>query len=309
VVKTAESASQFPRGVRVSEEVRNALVQGEPVVALETTLVAHGFPPGEGVTVGVESERRVREAGAVPATIGVLDGEIVVGLTEDELARFDADARKVGPRDLAAAAVQQAIGATTVGGTLTVARSTGIAHMGTGGIGGVHRGWTGVPDVSPDLGELARTRAVVVASGAKSILDVRATAEALETLGIPTLGYRTDELPLFYSAHGGPPVSARAESAEEVARVAAAHWDLGGHGILVGNPPAESLDDVEELIERALGEASRAGVSGQRLTPFVLGYLHRESGGRTLAANRRLVADNAALAAEIAATAVVHARQ
>jgi pseudouridine-5'-phosphate glycosidase len=293
--------------VRVAPEVRDALASGDPVVALETTLVAHGFPPGEGVGVGLESERRVREAGAVPATIGVLDGEVVVGLTEGELARFDADARKVGPRDLAAAAVQGAVGATTVGGTLAVSRSRGIAFMGTGGIGGVHRAWTDVPDISPDLGELARTRAVVVASGAKSILDVRATAEALETLGVPTLGFRTDTLPLFYAAGGGPPVSARVESAHEAAHVAQAHWDLGGYGVLVGNAPAESLEDVEGLIERALAEAARAGVAGRQLTPFVLGFLHRESGGRTLAVNRRLVADNAALAAEIAATAAARA--
>jgi pseudouridine-5'-phosphate glycosidase len=293
--------------VRVAPEVRDALASGDPVVALETTLVAHGFPPGEGVGVGLESERRVREAGAVPATIGVLDGEVVVGLTEGELARFDADARKVGPRDLAAAAVQGAVGATTVGGTLAVSRSRGIAFMGTGGIGGVHRAWTDVPDISPDLGELARTRAVVVASGAKSILDVRATAEALETLGVPTLGFRTDTLPLFYAADGGPPVSARVESAHEAAHVAQAHWDLGGYGVLVGNAPAESLEDVEGLIERALAEAARAGVAGRQLTPFVLGFLHRESGGRTLAVNRRLVADNAALAAEIAATAAARA--
>jgi pseudouridylate synthase len=288
--------------VRLAPEVREALAARGPVVALETTLVAHGFPPGEGVAVGLESERRVRAAGVVPATIGVLDGEVVVGLSEDELGRFDADARKVGPRDVAAAVIQRAVGATTVGGTLAVARSAGIAVVGTGGIGGVHRAWTDIPDVSPDLGELARTRAVVVASGAKSILDVPATAEALETLGIPTLGFRTATLPRFYSAEGGPPVSTRVGSADEAARIAATHWELGGHGVLVANAPAESLDDVDELIERALNDAARAGVTGQQITPHVLGFLHRESGGRTLAANRRLVADNAALAAEIAVT-------
>jgi pseudouridylate synthase len=174
--------------------------------------------------------------------------------------------------------------------------------MGTGGIGGVHRGWTQRPDVSSDLGELARTQVVVVASGAKSILDVPATAEALETLGVPTLGYRADTLPLFYAAHGGPPVSARIESAQEAAEIARAHWNLGGAGILVGNPPAQSLEDVESLIERALEEAEREGAGGQSLTPFVLSWLHRESGGRTLEANRALVADNAGLAAELAVT-------
>ena len=290
--------------IRVSDEVRTALDESRPVVALETTLIAHGFPPDEGVAVGLESERRVREAGAVPATIGVLDGDVRVGLDEEELGRFGASARKLGPRDLAAAVTQRAVGATTVGGTLAIARTVGLRFMGTGGIGGVHRGWTQRPDVSSDLGELARTQAVVVASGAKSILDVPATAEALETLGVPTLGYRTDTLPLFYVADGGPPVSARVESAREVAEIARVHWDLAGAGVLVGNPPAQSLDGVEGLIERALAQAEREGVSGQGLTPFVLSWLHRESGGRTLEANRALVADNAGLAAEIAVATV-----
>jgi pseudouridylate synthase len=287
--------------VSVTDEVAAALREQRPVVALETTLVAHGFPPGEGVAVGLESERRVREAGAVPATVGVLDGEVRVGLGANELERFGADARKLGARDLAAAVVQRAVGATTVGGTLAVARSVGIRFMGTGGIGGVHRGWNERLDVSADLAELARTQVVVVSSGAKSILDVDVTAEALETLGVPTLGYRTASLPRFYDAHGGPPASARVESPEEAAAVARAHWELGGAGLVVGNPPAESLDDVDDLIAAALEAAAREGVHGQRVTPFVLAYLHRESGGRTLEANRRLVADNAGLAAEIAA--------
>ena len=286
--------------IRISDDVRAALDEGSPVVALETTLIAHGFPPAEGVAVGLESEKRVREAGATPATIGVLDGEVRVGLDERELGRFGASARKLGPRDVAAAVAQRAVGATTVGGTLAVARSVGLRFMGTGGIGGVHRGWTERPDVSADLGELARTQVVVVASGAKSILDVPATAELLETLGVPTLGYRTDTLPLFYAAEGGPPVSARVDSANEAAEIARAHWDLGGAGILVGNPPAQSLDDVEGLVEQALADAAREGVAGQGLTPYVLSWLHRESGGLTLEANRVLVADNAGLAAEIA---------
>jgi pseudouridylate synthase len=300
VVKSAENAARFPRIVRISDEVRAAFDEGRPIVALETTLIAHGFPPREGLAVGLESEGRVRAAGAVPATIGVLDGEIRVGLAESELERFDVDARKLGARDLAAAAVQGVVGATTVGGTLAVCRHVGIRFMGTGGIGGVHRGWTERPDVSADLAELVRTRALVVASGAKSILDVPATAEALETLGIPTLGFRTSTLPRFYSSEGGPPVSARIESPAEAAAVAQAHWALGGTGLLVGNPPAQNLDDVDELIAKGLEEAGRRGVAGQQVTPFVLGRLHQESGGRTLEANRRLVADNAGLAGEIA---------
>ena len=284
-----------------SEEIEEALHAGAPLVALETTLIAHGFPAGDGVAVGLESERRVRDAGAVPATVGVLDGAIRVGLGEPELERFDASARKLGGRDLAAAAVDGVVGATTVGGTLAVARAAGIRVMGTGGIGGVHRGWSEHLDVSADLGELARTQAVVVSSGAKSILDVAATAELLETLGVPALGFGTDTLPRFYDAAGGPPVSARVDDVAEAARVANAHWELGGAGLLLGNPPRESLDDVDDLIAAALDAAVQEGVAGQQVTPFVLSFLHRESGGRTLEANRRLVADNAGLAGELAA--------
>ena len=284
--------------IRIRDDVREA----KAVVALETTLVAHGFPPGEGVEVGLASERAVRDGGAVPATVGVLDGAIVVGLTEEELHRFDADARKLGPRDLAAAVAQRAVGATTVGGTLAVCRAAGIHVMATGGLGGVHRGWPAPPDVSADLLALATTQVLVVSSGVKSLLDVPATAELLETQGVPVLGFRTDDLPLFYSAHGGPPVSARVESPEEAAAIARAHWQLGGGGLLVGRPPDDSLDDVEPLIEQALAAAEQQGVHGQAVTPFVLSYLHRESGGRTLAANRELIVGNARLAGEIAST-------
>jgi pseudouridine-5'-phosphate glycosidase len=286
--------------IQLAEEVRAALEEGGAVVALETTLIAHGFTGDEGVRVGLESERRVREAGAVPATIGVLDGAVRVGVGEEELARFGPEARKAGPRDLAACAVQGAVGGTTVGGTLAVCATVGIRFMGTGGLGGVHRGWPVPPDVSADLGVLAQTQVLVVSSGVKSLLDVPATSEALEMLGIPVLGWRTDELPLFYAARGGPPVSARVESADEAARVADEHWRLGRAGIALARPPVDSLDDVEPLIERALESAAEHGVAGQAVTPFVLSFLHRESGGRTLEANKRLVADNAALAAEVA---------
>jgi pseudouridine-5'-phosphate glycosidase len=264
--------------IHLAEEVAAAIADKRAVVALETTLVAHGFPVPEGVAIGLESERRVRAAGAVPATIGVLDGAIRVGLTEEELARFSPDSRKLGPRDLAACAVQGAVGATTVGG---------------------HRGFPSPPDVSADLGELARTPAFVVSSGVKSLLDVPATMELLETLGIPVVGWRTDTLPLFYSAHGGPPVSARVETTAEAARIAAAHWELGRASLLLGNSPPESIE-VEQLIEDAVVDARRRGVSGQRVTPFVLSYLHERSGGETLRVNRDLIAANAGLAAEIA---------
>lgn len=283
----------------VADEVAEALASGKPVVALETTIVAHGFPAPDGIAVGRASEEAVREAGAVPATVGVLGGRIRIGLTAQELERFTPEARKAGPRDLGVCAAQGAVGATTVGGTLAVAAVLGIRFLGTGGIGGVHRGFPFPPDVSADLGALARAPVLVVSSGAKSLLDVAATVELLEALGVPVLGYRTDTLPLFYSAAGGPPVPARVEDAAEAARAAAAHWRLGGAGLLLANPPPESLE-VEGLIEQAVAEAARRGVSGQGVTPFVLAFLHERSGGRTREVNRALAVANARLAGEVA---------
>lgn len=282
--------------IRVADEVREA----DAVVALETTIVAHGFPPDEGVEVGLESERRVREAGAVPATIGVLDGEIRVGLGEEELARFDRTARKAGPRELAACVATGEVGATTVGGTLAVCRATGIRFLGTGGIGGVHRGARF--DISADLLELSRTQSVVVSSGVKSLLDVEATAEMLETLSVPVLGWRTDTMPRFYDAAGGPPVTQRVESADEALRLARTHWELVGCGVLLARPPDESID-VDKLIDAAVEEAEREGISGQAVTPYVLARLHERSGGRTLAVNRELAAANAGLAGKLAVAA------
>jgi pseudouridine-5'-phosphate glycosidase len=285
--------------LQVADEIREALDDGRPVVALETTLVAHGFPAPRGVAVGLASEAAVREAGAIPATIGVLDGRIRVGLEREELERFTPEARKLGARDLAASAVAGTVGATTVGGVLAVARIVGIRFLGTGGIGGVHRGYPAPPDVSADLLGLVASPVLVVCSGAKSILDVPATVEFLETLGIPVVGFRTDTLPLFYAATGGPPVPHRVEDAETAARIAAAHWQLGGCGLLLATPPPESLE-VEDLIEEAVAEAARQGVSGQAVTPFVLAFLHERSGGRTLDVNEALIVANARLAAEVA---------
>ena len=284
--------------IRLSDEVRAALDDGRAVVALETTIVAHGFPAPNGVEVGLAMERAVREAGATPATIGVLDGRVRVGLANDELERFDSDARKLGPRDLAACAVAGDVGATTVGGVLTIARMVGIKFIGTGGIGGVHRGFPAPPDVSADLVALVSSAVLVTCSGVKSILDIPATMEYLETLGIPVLGYRTDTLPLFYEAMGGPPVSQRVDDVESAARTAAAHWQLGACGLLLTSPPPESID-VGELIEEAVSEAASQGVSGQEVTPFVLARLHERSGGRTLEVNRALAVANARLAGDV----------
>ena len=284
--------------IHVSDEVRAALDEDRAVVALETTIVAHGFPAPHGVEVGTEMEHAVAEAGATPATIGVVDGRIRVGLTEGELARFDSSARKLGPRDLAACAVAGDVGATTVGGVLAVARMVGIRFLGTGGIGGVHRGYPSPPDVSADLVALVTAAVAVVCSGAKSLLDIPATMEHLETLSIPVLGYRTDTLPLFYTALGGPPVTQRVDDVGMAARIAAAHWSLGACGLLLTNPPPQSIE-VDELTEEAVAEAARQGVSGQGVTPYVLARLHERSGGRTREVNRALAASNARLAGEL----------
>jgi pseudouridine-5'-phosphate glycosidase len=285
--------------IHLSDEVRAALEAGAPVVALETTIVAHGFPAPYGAEVGLAMEDAVRSAGATPATIGVLEGKIRVGLGEEELRRFSSNARKLGPRDLAACAVAGDVGATTVGGVLTVARSTGIRFLGTGGIGGVHRGYPHPPDVSADLVSLATSQVLVTCSGAKSLLDIPATVEHLETLGIPVLGFRTDTMPLFYDAEGGPAVTERVDSVAAAARIAAAHWLLGACGLLLTNPPPESIE-VGDVIEEAVAEAGRQGVSGQAVTPFVLALLHERSGGRTREVNRSLAIANARLAGEVA---------
>ncbi len=288
---------------QVTEEVTAALSDGRAVVALETTLVSHGFSAGRGLAAALDSEERVRAAGATPATVGVLDGAVRVGLTAAELTRFaDAGlaARKVGARDLAACVVQGALGSTTVGGTLAVCRAVGIRFVGTGGIGGVHRGFAETLDISADLPQLARTAAVVVCSGAKSILDVAATAELLETLAVPVLGWQTQTLPMFYTAAGGPPVSATVSQAAEVAAIAAAHWQLTpSSGLILARPPAGGLD-LEALITEAVDRVRRAGITGQAVTPAVLAAVEDLSDGRSVEVNRRLIADNAELAAQIA---------
>jgi pseudouridylate synthase len=288
---------------QLTDEIAEALSLGRPVVALETTLVSHGFSAGRGLDAALESEQRVRAAGATPATIGVLDGVLRVGLSASELTRFaDAgpSARKAGARDLAACVVQGALGSTTVGGTLAVCRAVGIRFVGTGGIGGVHRGFAETLDISADLPQLSRTPAMVVCSGAKSILDVGATAELLETLGVPVLGWQTPTMPMFYSAEGGPPVSVTVGQAAEAARIAATHWQLvPSGGLILARPPAGGLD-LEALVTEAVERVRRAGVTGQAVTPAVLAAVEELSDGRSVEVNRRLIADNAELAARVA---------
>jgi pseudouridine-5'-phosphate glycosidase len=287
----------------LAEEVAEALRTGHPVVALETTLVSHGFSGGRGLAAARAAEERVRAAGAVPATIGIVDGTLRAGLSDADLERFAAagpGARKVGARDIAACVVQGALGATTVGGTLGVCRVLGIRFLGTGGIGGVHRGFAQTADISGDLLQIARTRAVVVCSGAKSILDVNATGELLETLGIPVLGWNTATLPVFYSADGGPPVPAVVATSQEVARIAHTQWQLdGSSGLLLARPPASGID-IEPIVTEAVRRVRQRGVTGQAVTPAVLALVEELSDGRNVAVNQRLIADNAALAAEVA---------
>ncbi|HEY9241913.1 MAG TPA: pseudouridine-5'-phosphate glycosidase [Streptosporangiaceae bacterium] len=292
---------------QLTGEVAEALAAGRPVVALETTLVSHGFPGGQGAEVALASEARVRAAGAVPATVGVVDGVLKAGLTPAELGRFaeaGESARKCGARDLAAALVQGALGATTVGGTLAVCRLAGIRFLATGGTGGVHRGFAATLDVSADLAQIARTPALVVSSGVKSILDVAATTELLESLSVPVLGWRTGTLPMFYSAVGGPPVSVTVTAVTEVARITAAHFLLNAPtGLLLARPPEPSLD-IEPILAEAVARVERQGVRGQAVTPAVLALVHELTDGRSAEVNRKLIEDNAALAAEVA---VAHA--
>ncbi|HEX2319910.1 MAG TPA: pseudouridine-5'-phosphate glycosidase [Streptosporangiaceae bacterium] len=289
--------------LRVSDEVSAALADGRAVVALETTLVSHGFSDGRGLAVALDSEDRVRAAGAVPATIGIIDGAIQVGLDKASLERFaeaGITARKAGPRDIAACVVQGALGSVTVGGTLAACKLAGIRFLGTGGIGGVHRGFAGTLDISADLPQIAHTPAVVVCSGAKSILDVPATAELLETLSVPVLGWRTATLPLFYTGTGGPPVSAVVTTGAEAAEVARTHWAVQpSGGLILGRPPADGLD-LDELIGQAVEAVRARGITGQAVTPAVLTEIEELSDGRSVAVNRQLIADNAGLAAEVA---------
>jgi pseudouridylate synthase len=289
---------------RLTDEVTEALRNGHPVVALETTLVSHGFSGGRGLVAARAAEDRVRAAGAVPATVGIVDGIVRAGLSGAELERFaeagPGGARKVGARDIATCVVQGALGATTVGGTLAVCRALGIRFLGTGGIGGVHRGFATSLDISGDLPQLARTPAVVVCSGAKSILDVPATAELLETLGVPVLGWNTATLPVFYSADGGPPVPSVVTTSEEAARIALVQWQLDrSSGLLLARPPIAGLD-IEPIVAEAVAQVQREGVTGQAVTPAVLTLVEQLSDGRSVEVNQRLIADNAALAAGVA---------
>ncbi|WP_457029322.1 pseudouridine-5'-phosphate glycosidase [Kitasatospora sp. P5_F3] len=296
--------------LRLSDEVRDALASRRtPVVALESTIIAHGLPRPRNLLVAGELEEIVRAAGAVPATIAVLDGVPHIGLGKSELDRVanDPDLRKFGFRDLAPAVAAGASGATTVSGTAYLAARAGIRVFATGGLGGVHREWATTQDESADLGLLARTRITVVCAGVKSILDVPATLERLETLGVAVLGYRTAEFPGFYLSSSGRPVDWTVREASEVADVMRAQDTLGGldSALVVANPvpEAEQLDPRlhDRVLAEALAAADRAGVTGQATTPFLLAYLTEHTEGASLEANLAAVRGNVRLAAEIAA--------
>jgi pseudouridine-5'-phosphate glycosidase len=290
----------------IREDVRAALAAGEPVVALESTIIAHGFPYPDNLHLARDVEEAVRAAGAVPATIGLVDGRIIVGLDAAQIERFarEREAVKVSRRNLAATLASGRLGATTVAGTMLCARHAGIRVFATGGIGGVHRGAATTMDISADLTELARTPVCVVCAGAKSILDLPLTLEYLETQGVPVLGYGTDRFPAFYTPDSGLDVPVRVETATEAAAVAARHWALGGGGLVVAVPipAAHALDEtyIEGITAQAVAEATRRGISGSAWTPFVLDQVRERSGGRSVAANVALVLNNARTAAAIA---------
>jgi pseudouridine-5'-phosphate glycosidase len=294
--------------MEMTPEVERALIRSEPVVALESSVIAQGLPPDIGPDAAREAQQRVRDAGAIPATIAVLDGAVRVGLDDAAIDRLahDDDVRKVGGRDLATCAVSGQSGATTVAGTLAVCAMAGIHFMATGGIGGVHRGWGRTFDVSADLTELGRTEVCVVCSGAKSLLDIPATLELLETRGVPVIGFGTDTFPLFYVRESSHSLADRADDAETVAAAAAAHWGFARRtGLLVVQPVAEEValppEETEFLVEETLAQAEAEGVAGPAVTPWVLARLHAATDGRSLVANRRLLVDNAGLAADISA--------
>ena len=293
--------------MRVHEEVSEALAEGRPVVALESTIISHGLPRPRNLDVAREIEDAVRAAGAVPATIALVAGEVRIGLDDPALEAIAGgeDVVKCGVRDLAPAVARRAHGATTVAATSVLAVRAGIGTFATGGLGGVHREARETWDESADLGTLAQTPITVVCAGVKSILDVGATLERLETLGIPVLGYRTQRYPGFYVADSGFALESRIESAADAAAVARARDDLGlGAALLVANPiaVAEQLDPQlhDRVLAEALAAADAAGVNGHDTTPFLLDFVQRATGGRSLEVNLAVYRGNARLGAEIA---------
>ena len=292
----------------VSPEVRQALAEGKPVVALESTIISHGMPYPKNVETALLVEKTIRENGAVPATIAIIGGRLKAGLYPDEieyLGKAGPKVAKASRRDLAAIVARGADGATTVTTTMIIAHMAGIKVFATGGIGGVHRGAEVTMDISADLEELGSTPVMVVCAGAKSILDLGLTLEYLETKGVPVIGYGTDELPAFYTRRSGFGVDYRVDSPEELATMFKAHLALGMKGgMLVTNPiPEEYAMDkavIDAAIEQALSDAKAAGIHGKETTPFLLAKVVELTGGDSLESNIRLVLNNATVAAKTA---------
>lgn len=288
-------------------EVKEALARDKPLVALESTIIAHGMPYPDNVQTAIEVEEVVRKSGAVPATIGIVDGEVKVGLTEDEiqlLAESD-EVEKVSRRDLPVVLARGLHGATTVAGTTVIAEKAGINLFVTGGVGGVHRGWSGSFDISADLRQLAISTVAVVSAGVKSILDIGATLERLETYGVPVLGYETQEFPAFYSRESGFDVDYRVDNPKEVAKIMLSRMelDLDG-GVMIANPVPEEdeigFSEMNSLINETLEEAESKDITGKNLTPFLLGRIVEKTNGRSLETNKSLVKSNAQLGSRIA---------
>ena len=290
---------------QISADIERALRLNQPIVALESAVITHGLPFPQNLQLARDMEATIRREGATPATIALLDGKIRVGLTDEELARLSqaSSPLKVSHRDFATAIVKKASGGTTVAGTMLAANNSGIKVFATGGIGGVHK--EGVFDISTDLRALAETPMIVVCAGAKAILDLPATLEYLETMGVPVVGYQTDEFPSFYSRQSGLNVSVRLDSPQEIVDFANAHWSLGMRSaVLVTNPIPETeaipKSEMEPIIAKASAEAIQNQTRGQALTPFLLQRISELTQGKSMRANLSLLLNNAQVAAQIA---------
>jgi pseudouridine-5'-phosphate glycosidase len=297
-----------PKYLEISPEVKNALINNMPLVALESTIISHGMPYPQNKETALEVEQIIRDNGAVPATIAIINGKIKVGLNNDEidhLARSGKEIVKASRRDIPYLISKKIDGATTVASTMIAANLAGIKIFATGGIGGVHRGASESFDISADLQELANTNVAVVCAGIKAILDLGLTMEYLETFGIPVLGYQTNELPAFYTRKSGHQVNFRMESALEIAKLLRSKWDLDlNGGVIIANPvPKDKELDynvMNKAIEEALIEEKKLGIAGKDSTPYLLGKVKELTGGLSLKANIELVYNNAKLAAQIA---------
>lgn len=292
--------------LRINPEVKEALETGKPVVALESTIISHGFNYPENLETARECERIIREEGAVPATIGIVKGEIVIGLNDEEIQHFaeNSDIAKCSRRDVASIIAMKEDGATTVATTMMFAEMAGIKVFATGGIGGVHFDGENTMDISADLEELAQTNVAVVCSGAKSILDIPKTLEYLETKGVPVVGYKTQKFPDFYTRDSGKPVNHRYDDLADLAKMIHTKDQLGiQSGVVVANPIPEKdaleTSFIRNLIEEAVHEAAEKGIEGNKVTPFILATLHEQSEGKSVLANKALVFNNARVAAQL----------